>query len=575
MEGFPGWIRRIYRSAEKGVDKAAGYVEHRVDVVATSAKEDVDEAINYVERKAKAAKKDMDKFAGSVEHRVDVAVTSAKEWAYDVLEDRQAYIHRLQSEVAQDINVPLAYREYSNLIMCKGMKDFIPSIEDGNDIAKGATVGLVNIAMSQYNGQFTEEQILPSDKMPFVQSPSMLNYWAKSKGCRVIDNESASDDCMVLTYYTPLAKSFLENTSTSMYDDNNRHFYSHCKSEVTTENGKIVINPELQYNSLTHSGLGDTSSVIAANGSDVFDVSGYRPEDTIVYEIDYQALGLSKEDVEASSLYVNADINILDPKIQNSIFRLEDAGYTPHEIVELYRKDIDLTYSENIDTLTTNKDCNLDNLQKKDNSYRYNLTNYNCAVKPVAPLVFANERKIRRQGLDNEQANQARVELGLPNIYDPERYARINNGFYRDFEASITSNFENQLKQDGLYDDYKKTEGYLELPTDLYYSLAAPYGAKGIAWCILEIEDIACEHAQNLLGVRDTDKGKAPEMRLSNLKTDLQIQEGEMYYNPLSFGQNMRFDYNLSERENAPQNETSSSEEFVPYPLRIDNNNER
>ena len=544
MEGFPGWIRRIYRSAKKDMDKATGYVEHQADVI----------------------------------------TKPAREWAYNVLEDWQDGIRGQQSKIAQDINVPLAYREYSNLMMCKGMKDILPSIETDLPIVKEITVGATNIIMPEYNGQLTKEQLLPSDEMPFVQSPSMLNYWAQSKGCRVIDNESVSDDCMVLTYYTPLAKSFLQNGSERIYDDNNKHFYSHCKSEVTTENGKIVINPELQYNSPSHTGLGDTSSVIAANGSDVFDVSGYRPEDAIVYEIDYQALGLSKEDVEASSLYVNADINILAPEIQNSIFRLEDAGYTPNEIIELYQKDIDLTCSENIDTLTTSKDCNLDNLQKKDNSYRYNLTNYNCAVKPVAPLVFANERRIRSQGLDSEQANQARVELGLPNIYDPERYARINNGFYRDFEAYITSNFEKQLKKDGYYDYYKITKDHFQFSTGLIYSTAVPYGVEGAGWLGLEVADRTMENVQNWLDVKDNnEKTNAPKPRKDDsveqrnpderdkVKADLKMQEGEMYYTPLSFSQNMRFDYNLSERENAPQNETSSSEEYVPYPLRIDN----
>lgn len=569
MGNITDWAERIFKSAKKDTDKVLGH-----------AKEYVDDAIDYID------------------HRVDVVTTSAREDAYDVLEGLQGSIHKRQSRIAGDINVPLAYREYSNFLMCKAMKDYLPSIEDNNATAKKITIDAINIAMPEYEGNFTEEQILPSDKMPFVQSPCMLSYWAKSKGCNIIkgDDKNISDDCMILTYYTPLAKSFLQNTSNSIYDDNSKHFYSHCKSEVTTENGKIVINPELKYNSPSHTDLGEVSRVVAPSGDISFDTSGYKPEDAIVYEIDYQALGLSKKDVETSALYLNADINILDPKIQNSIFRLDDVGYTPNEIIELYRQNIDLKCGENIDALVASKDCNLDNLKKADNSYRYNLTDYNCAVKPLAPLIFANECKIRSLGLDNEQANQARVDLGLPNIYDRERYASINNVFYRDFETYIINNFEKQLKKDGLYDDYKRAENISKLPSDLIYSIAVQYGVDGARWLGLEVADRTIENMQNHLkpGQRNSalnypyeiNDEQAPDDVSARLEQDntenrtelsktLYTQTGELYYNPLSFSQNMRFDFNLSKREDVSENEDYKSEDFVPYPLRIDNNNER
>ena len=128
------------------------------------------------------------------------------------------------------------------------------------------------------------------------------------------------------------------------------------------------------------------------------------------------------------------------------------------------------------------------------------------------------------------------------------------------------------------------TKDHFQFSTGLIYSTAVPYGVEGAGWLGLEVADRTMENVQNWLDVKDNnEKTNAPKPRKDDsveqrnpderdkVKADLKMQEGEMYYTPLSFSQNMRFDYNLSEREIAPQNETSSSEEYVPYPLRIDN----
>lgn len=60
------------------------------------------------------------------------------------------------------------------------------------------------------------------------------------------------------------------------------------------------------------------------------------------------------------------------------------------------------------------------------------------------------------------------------------------------------------------------------------------------------------------------------------LRSSLKAQEGEQYYNPLAISQLMRYNYNLLEREQNTPTQEQTSEQYIPYPLRInDNNNER
>ncbi len=413
-------------------------------------------------------------------------------------------IHSGQRYVVKDMDIPLAYREYMIFAGCDVLKRHLPDRND-NSLLSEATVFATNTFMPMYKGTLNKENVLPSKDMPFIQAPSMLSYWAQKQNCPVIHsrNELQNGNSMVLTYYTPLAKSFFENGSENIWDDNNKHFYSHCKADyISGEDEKIVINPELTYNSPVHNGFDDSLAIVSSNSDERLNISGYRPEDAIIYEVDYEKLGFSKEDIITNALYVNADINMLIPEIQNTIFTLEDAGYTPKEIIDLYRKNIDFTSSENLDKLVKDKNCNIDELKKSDNSYKYNLTDYNCAVKPVSPIILANERKIRNEGMSEEQADKCRRDLGLPNIYDQKRYGKLNSDFYNDYINYIETNYREQYQKDlanrvnisRYFPDFIKD-------SDIYKSIvsASRFGVKGLAWLGMETADIIVQNAQRVL----------------------------------------------------------------------------
>ena len=226
------------------------------------------------------------------------------------------------------------------------------------------------------------------------------------------------------------------------------------------------------------------------------DIKGYLPEDAVTYAINYEELGLNKKDVENGFKCVSADINILDPKIQEAIFKLQDNKFTADEIVNLYVNNVDITNEENIDKLIKDKNCNIDNLAKKNNEYRYNLQEYNCAVKPVSALVFANECKIRNN--ENLDAEKCRKDLGLPNIYDPERYGKLNSDFYKE------------------YMDHLKKESDNENSISFMQTISTMSSTAG--WLVAEGFDIGLELMQNsvqkISGIKDDAKNK--QQRFNN-----------------------------------------------------------
>jgi hypothetical protein len=142
---------------------------------------------------------------------------------------------------------------------------------------------------------------------------------------------------------------------------------------------------------------------------------------------------------------------------------------------------------------------------KKNNEYIYNLQEYNCAVKPVSALVFANECKIR----NNKELNpeECRKNLNLPNIYEPERYGCINNDFYKNY-------------MDTLKKEYNK-----EKNMSLKQNISQMTSTSG--WFVAEMFDTGLEHVQNFLqeipSIKNDAKNK--QQRFDNKVTLNQLQK--------------------------------------------------
>lgn len=378
---------------------------------------------------------------------IDDFITKVCDEGRDYVDGAKGFILEKQKELSKSMDVAPEYREAILATACDLLKKYAPD-QQSPELLKDILIKAVNISMPSYGGKLTEEQILASGNNCFVQNPGMLNYWAKSKNFSTVTNTTGND--FILTYYQPLAQSFFGRNTYSNYDNNNKHFYSHCKSDFLSQNGDtIVINPEINYNSQVHSNIGKISYVAnARSNSGGSLVKGYKPNDAISYVINYKNLGLSKQDVENGAKYVAADINVLDPNIQKSLFSLQNAGFSADDIVKLYVKGVDLTNQDNIKQLTS-KNYDINKLTKADNTYKYNLQEYNCAIKPVSCLIFANEYKIyQNRENTNFDANKCRVDLGLPNMYDANRYGNINENFYNNYINTVKADLSNQLRKD-------------------------------------------------------------------------------------------------------------------------------
>ena len=465
------FIKNKYKDGEELVNNTIDYAEDMVDKGKVLVNDAIDDTLTYVSN----------------------AASDTMQWSQEKI------VRKLQQKIDPDI--PIEHREYFWALACEKIHHNEYIQEDFNFIA--------NTVVPMYKGELKPEQVMSQGGKPFAQSPTMLSYWAKTKEnadpenppCKTVNLEeyTPGPNEIILAYYPPFARTFLENTSEDVYDNNNKHFYSHCKSEFICENGmKIVSNPELLYNSNSHCGNGKSANIYNPRSNDNVDedIKGYLPEDAVTYAINYEELGLNKKDVENGFKFVSADINILDPKIQEAIFKLQDNKFTADEIVNLYVNNVDITNEENIDKLIKDKNCNIDNLAKKNNEYRYNLQEYNCAVKPVSALVFANECKIRNN--ENLDAEKCRKDLGLPNIYDPERYGKLNSDFYKE------------------YMDHLKKESDNENSMSFMQTISTMSSTAG--WLVAEGFDIGLELMQNsvqkISGIKDDAKNK--QQRFNN-----------------------------------------------------------
>lgn len=69
---------------------------------------------------------------------------------------------------------------------------------------------------------------------------------------------------------------------------------------------------------------------------------------------------------------------------------------------------------------------------------------------------------------------------------------------------------------------------------------------------------------------------EVPSEQREDLRSSLKAQEGEQYYNPLTASQSLRYDFNLLGRQQNTPTQEQETNTYIPYPLRINTNeNER
>ena len=356
-------------------------------------------------------------------------------------------------------NIDLAYREYLEVVGAKIINSIAPS-QDRKTMGEAVTK-VINVMMTDYNGTIPMNQVLSGMDKDFLPQPGMLAYWAERKESQKIENmvdaptpEDANGKKLrqedvagkyVLTYYTPMAQSWGQRTTDNITDTSNKHWYSHCKSSVYDENGKPIAtsNPELKYNDTEH------------------DATVYVPADSKSYIIDYKSMGLSEQDIHEGFLYQCEGINIMDPAMQSAIFKMKEAGLAQEDIIRLYKDgSVNFSDSQNIAKIEQHlkqggkKDglMSLD-LTKSDNSYKYNLQDYSCAIRPTAPILYATSAKINRENLSQAEADKLRKDIGLHNIYDIENYAKVNKDFYDGYESSMFEKFKEAVEKE--YEEFK------------------------------------------------------------------------------------------------------------------------
>jgi hypothetical protein len=195
-------------------------------------------------------------------------------------------------------------------------------------------------------------------------------------------------------------------------------------------------------------------------------------------------MGLSKEDIHEGFLYQSEGMNIMDPSMQNAIFRLKNAGLNQEEIINLWTKgSVNFADTQNIEKIEQHLKqghvkgelISLD-LSKSDNSYKYNLQDRSCAICPTAPVLYATAAKISRDNLNEEQADALRQSIGLHNIYDIENYGQINKAFYDGYESSAFKKFKEAVTKE--FEEFKnnprqKMKGALNHASDMMSWLSA------------------------------------------------------------------------------------------------------
>ena len=419
-----------------------------------------------------------------------------------------------QVENAGSIDLDLRVREGATVLVSSLINDFVPT-QESPAIIGDATTYLVNLVMSDYRGNLKKEQILAgNDNKPFLPQPAMLAHWAESKGFEQVSNNGnklSTDDVAgkyVLTYYPPLAQSWAKRTTENIEDTTNKHWYSHCKSSIYDDNGNPVAsaNPEAAYNDTTH------------------DATVYVPEDSYSYVIDYQKLGLDRADIVEGFKLQSEGINIMNPDIQKSVFRLKEAGMDTDDIVALWQQNTDISKKENIDAIenhlrngNSKADLHKLNLIKSDNQYRYNLQDNSCAIQPTAPILYASEAKIHRENMSKEQAQEFRKGIGLYNIHNPRDYGEINEKFYDNYKETVFGNFASAIKED-VVRLIKETPETLSALKDNLSGAVKWMGAKTMQWAPRAMEMVKSdlqEVRDSLMQTLSTDARKFQNMAAS------------------------------------------------------------
>ncbi len=362
-------------------------------------------------------------------------------------------------------------REGTVMVASRGLHKVLPQ-QDGNEKAVAVTDVAVNSMMSDYNGDLSMERVLSSKDSPFMPLPAMLGAWSENHGFSEIEYEGTSlnkEDVKgkyVLTYYETLAPSWLGRTTDDIADTSNKHFYSHCKSSIYDENGSPLYtsNPELEFNDAEH------------------DATVYVPEDSRSFVIDYEKLGLKREDIEDGFAYQSEGINVMHPDVQQAIFRMNKANLSREDIISLWKSDVVLTDSENLSKIEEyllkggdkSKISELDLVKNAEgNKYRYNLQDYSCAIQPTAPVLYATSAKIDREGMDEKQADAFRKEVGLYNIYDEENYGEINTSFNKKYGKGVWSDIKQDSKE--FWNNLKENpqETMRGLSSNIYHTAVA------------------------------------------------------------------------------------------------------
>ena len=342
-----------------------------------------------------------------------------------------------QKKSAENLQGDLRLREGATVVIADLINQFVPKKNDSKTL-QTITSDLVNIVMSDYNGELEINQILAGKDKEFLPQPTMLAHWAEEHHFDLVskkENSIAPEDVAdkyILTYYPPIARSWAERTDSDIADLSNKHWYSHTKSSIYDSSGQPLgsSNPEAFFNDTEH------------------DATVYVPEDSFSYVIDYKKLGLQKEDIIEGFTLQSQGMNIMDPQIQQSVFRLKNTGMSTDDVVKLWNSGADITNADNLTKIENYMSVNqssqgLENLDffKSNNTYQYNLQDRSCAIQPTAPLLYATCVKIERENLNENQAAQLRQTVGLYNIYDEKNYGEINKSFYQSYKKDVMQNF--------------------------------------------------------------------------------------------------------------------------------------
>ncbi len=400
------------------------------------------ETMSLAEKLADEAKSAID----NVTEGYNSVKSDVADWGYSaIINTAEKVMPDMEKFAKEHIPDDPRYREFLTYIGTEIIHKYAPT-QDSPQYQKDLMIDLINMGMSDYKGTIKEEGVLSGVKKDFLPKPEMLDYWAESKGFEKIDNKGLSkldpkdvEGKYVLTCYLSLADSWQKRDTSDITDTSNKHWYSHCKSAIFDENGKAISasNPELFYNDTEH------------------DATKYVPEDSISYVIDYKKLGLEEKDIKEGFAYQAEGINIMKKDVQDAIFRMNKSGLEQEDIIKLWKQGMNFEDPKNLETIEKHfqnggKKEGLANCEfsKADNQYKYNLQDYNCAIQPTAPILYATAAKVNNENLSPQEADKLRKDIGLYNLYDPQNYGEINQQFNKDYKKHVYSELFKAVGED-------------------------------------------------------------------------------------------------------------------------------